>query len=331
MSAVSMAPDALRAPTLQAVMRALAAAFPDSRAAEPGASLEQMAQSADPPRLRSAQVIEGDFRARRIEGRPVVGLTAFLDGTQESKVVRYVHNIPIVVGTAAAVIRDRRGQRMFTWQHLVQRRLYAPKAYLAANDWERLVNTGFPICDSSDIGSDKSDAEHPIAIRDSIVKHVQHEREHLEGQLAVAWCERESGRLGVDGGIMEADAVVRSECAVGLVKSHRTMHALGSALSTVLGLREGERSSVFQVSYQRRQSVASWYLRLRDNGGRDPMWGLIRLEVADGLSGDALTQRADEVSRWILAEVAPVSLPDGRWHTMLYGVRDCEEFLRAIT
>jgi hypothetical protein len=31
-----------------------------------------------------------------------------------------------------------------------------------------------------------------------------------------------------------------------------------------------------------------------------------------------------------LAEVAPVSLPDGRWDKMVYGVRDCEEFLRAV-
>jgi hypothetical protein len=61
------------------------------------------------------------------------------------------------------------------------------------------------------------------------------------------------------------------------------------------------------------------------------MWGLVRVEMASGSKGADLTRRADEVSRWILAEVAPVSLPDGRWHTMLYGVRDCEEFLRAIT
>jgi hypothetical protein len=48
------------------------------------------------------------------------------------------------------------------------------------------------------------------------------------------------------------------------------------------------------------------------------------------MEGREATRRADEVSRWILAEVAPVSLPDGRWDKMVYGVRDCEEFLRAI-
>jgi hypothetical protein len=62
------------------------------------------------------------------------------------------------------------------------------------------------------------------------------------------------------------------------------------------------------------------------------MWGLIRVEVAPPAAGiDAdVGRRADVVSRWILAEIAPVSLPDGRWDKMVYGVRDCEEFLRAV-
>jgi hypothetical protein len=54
----------------------------------------------------------------------------------------------------------------------------------------------------------------------------------------------------------------------------------------------------------------------------------VRVEVAAGHAD--ITTRADEVSRWILAEGAPVALPDGRWDKMVYGVRDCEEFLRAI-
>jgi hypothetical protein len=332
MSAVSMAPDAQRAPTLQAVMRALAVAMPESRAAEHEASLEMSTPGAEPPKLRSAQVIEGhDFHARRVDGDPVVGLSAFLDGTQQSIVVRYTHNVPIVLATVAAVVRDRRNQRMFTWRHAVQKRLYAPKALLSKTEWTQLESIGLRVSDSSETESDEVPSEHPIAIRECVIKRVQHDRELLENELAAEWCQRESRRLGVDGGIIGSDAVARSECAVGLVKSHRTLYVSGAALSITLGLREGERSSVFQVSYERRPSVASWYLRIRDNRGHDPMWGLVRVEVAAGPTGDALTRRADEVSRWILAEVAPVSLPDGRWHTMVYGVRDCEEFLRAIT
>jgi hypothetical protein len=63
------------------------------------------------------------------------------------------------------------------------------------------------------------------------------------------------------------------------------------------------------------------------------MWGLVRVEIAQPkrIEASDVGVRADKVSRWILSEVAPLALPDARWDKMLYGVRDCEEFLRAIT
>jgi hypothetical protein len=61
--------------------------------------------------------------------------------------------------------------------------------------------------------------------------------------------------------------------------------------------------------------------------------GLVRVEVARTpeleASVGAITRRADEVSQWILAERAPLALPDARWDRMVYGIRDCEEYLRA--
>ena len=78
--------------------------------------------------------------------------------------------------------------------------------------------------------------------------------------------------------------------------------------------------------------MASFYLRLRDRAGYDPMWGLVRVEIAMPTASDVdrIGARADEVSRRILAEVSPLALPDARWDKMVYGVRDCEEFLRAV-
>ncbi|MGI8510566.1 MAG: hypothetical protein ACR2MQ_14715, partial [Gemmatimonadaceae bacterium] len=89
----------------------------------------------------------------------------------------------------------------------------------------------------------------------------------------------------------------------------------------------GERSSVFRVRSERRTEVVSWYLRLRDPRGHDAMFGLVRIEAA--LSDD-VAARANEISRWVLGEASPLSLPDNRWDRMAYGIRDCEEFLRAI-
>jgi hypothetical protein len=134
--------------------------------------------------------------------------------------------------------------------------------------------------------------------------------------------------LYIDGGISRSARVASSSSAVGVIKSHRTLYVEGDALRIVLALEKGERSSVFRVSPRSRSSVMSWYLRLRDAKGRDAMWGLVRVEIAEC---DRPAERADEISRWVLAETTPLSLPDGRWDKMAYGVRDCEEFLRAIS
>ena len=79
-----------------------------------------------------------------------------------------------------------------------------------------------------------------------------------------------------------------------------------------------------------RATVASWYLRLRE--APSPLWGLVRIEASMPTDSNrsALSVRADQISRWVLAEAAPLALPDGRWDTMAYGIRDCEQYLKAL-
>jgi hypothetical protein len=117
------------------------------------------------------------------------------------------------------------------------------------------------------------------------------------------------------------------------VKSHQTLYADGDALELVCSLGVRERTSVMRLTPSWGPPVASWYLRLRQRSGTGPLWGLVRVEVAltpDLEADGGLTRRADEVSRWILAERAPLALPDDRWDRMVYGIRDCEEYLRAV-
>jgi len=171
-------------------------------------------------------------------------------------------------------------------------------------------------------------SEHPVALYEKATRAVDRDREALEDQLAEEWCARGEATLFVDGGISRSARVSASSCAIGVIKSHRTLYVEGDALRIVMGLRRGERSSIFRVSPRSRHSVLSWYLRLREADGHDPMWGLVRVEAADC---ERPAERADEVSRWIIAETSPLALPDGRWDKMSYGIRDCEEFLRAIS
>ena len=315
------------------LQRRLALLLPESRAALAGNTLEIASPNYDAPRLISATVLEGTvLRRHQVSGPEGTQFRAFLDGTQRSRVASYIGTAPVVHGTVAAVVRERRARRMHTWgAPIIAARVYAPRAVIGETTWSRLADDlGDELVDTTDAISEVG--SHPFALRDAAVHRIQEHREQLEHRLAEQWCMDEEGSLFIDGGISGNDRVACSERTVGVVKSHRTLYAEGEALSTVLSLAENERSSVFRVTSPKRTTVASWYLRLRDPTGFDPMWGLVRAEVSMPATHELqrVGERADEVSRQILAEVSPLALPDARWDKMVYGVRDCEEFLRAV-
>jgi hypothetical protein len=317
-----------------AVQRLVADALPDALPlVRGGAPLDQIAVADEEFRTAAATLLESPFRGRRVLGEPEARFTAFLDGTQKIQVLGYPDGVPLVLGTIAAVIRERRNRRLVTRAHRLERRVYAPRPALGTAIWARLGER----CDLRDTAEDAHGGvlpSHPVALTKLAVGCIQRDREVLEGALAQSWCAAsDAGPLFIDGGIGGNGRVARASCAVGIVKSHRTLHAEGDDLRIVLALPRGHRSSVFRVAPATREAVASWYLRLREPAGRDPMFGLVRVEVADlrAASQEEIAARAERVSRWVLAETAPLSLPDGRWDTMVYGVRDCEEFLRAIS
>src|SRR5687767_2623818 len=324
----------------RAALRSLMERLPGISAVEGGGSLEPLSPS-DPPLLRSAQIVEGNsLRAIKVPNLSRDASSefgAFLDGAQKVQTIGHHLGTPIVFGTVSAAVRVRVNRRMITWGHQpprVERRIYLPLRYLpvladlrgsasgaARSEWQ-IVDT------STADKNGEYPSQHPAVLLERAIRAVDQERERLEDQLAEAWCARAEAPLYVDGGISRSPQVASSSCAVGVIKSHRTLYAEGDALRIVLGLEQGERSSVFRVAPRSRSSVMSWYLRLRDANRQDAMWGLVRIEVAEC---DRPAERADEISRWVMAETTPLSLPDGRWDKMVYGVRDCEEFLRAIS
>jgi hypothetical protein len=113
---------------------------------------------------------------------------------------------------------------------------------------------------------------------------------------------------------------------LGVSKSHAALPFEGEELVTYLQLPPGHRSSVFQPASRQRAPVYAWGLRLWPWEGKDLLFGLVRIEAAPGA---ATLERADELSRWLLAERAPVSAPDARWDRLLYGIRGVEDYLRA--
>ncbi|MDF1504566.1 hypothetical protein [Roseisolibacter sp. H3M3-2] len=334
---MSLPHPATPARDFRGVQRRLGGALRDGLSADGGAPLElRQSLPADPPRLAQAALLEGHaMRAVRVEGEPASGFAAFVDGVQRTRVLGHDQGLPVVHGTVAAVVRVRHNRRFSTWTRgfVVDARVYAPCAWLAPETCAALRDADPRLVDTTrPDAAGELPAPHPLALLDRALSMVKEDREVVEKHVAETWCRVEGEPLFVDGGIQESELVATAPCVAGVVKSHRTLYAEGEGLRTVLGLRRAQRSTVFRVQGSRRTPVASWYLRLRDPAGHDPMWGLVRVEAAllDGESREALTARADRLSRWILAEVSPVALPDARWDRMAYGIYDCERFLRAV-
>lgn len=307
---------------------------------ELGPSLETIATPPEPPRVVSSDVIESTtVRAHRIVDRPTPGFDAFLDGAQESRVVHYADGVPIVFGRVAAVVRQRVQRRLVTWKRpLCRSRLYVPRELVPPTLWMWIVDRGFEVVDTTDAASGgngdwASGHPHPFVIEQRALDAVKRDRERAERQLAEEWCVSRPETVFIDGSIATSERVASAPNAIGVIKSHRTLYVSGPAMRVVQSLPVNHRSSVLRVDAYHRTSVASWYVRVRDAIGQDPMWGLLRVETAMpdvSASPQAIADRANLISRWILAEMMPLSLPDSRWDKMVYGIRDCEEFLRTL-
>jgi hypothetical protein len=257
----------------------------------------------------------------------------FLNGLQQSRVWGYLAGIPVVCGKANAVVRVRRDRRLVTWGErpmpsvalYMPRQLVPPDLWTGMSEHVDLVDTG---SEADGFPPLTEEVSHPQALIERAVDGVRAVRERREQTLAETWCATERSPLYIDGGIGRNATLAQSTVAIGVVKRHGTLYVTSGELAVVARLAPGERTTAFRLAPANRRPVLSWYLRMREAGGHDPFWGLVRVEIAGEHEG-AVTARADEVSRWVLAETAPVALPDARWHAMTYGIRNCEEFLRA--
>jgi hypothetical protein len=314
-------------------LRAIQSLLPDAEIVQSDAPADDGYGGAynDAPHIATAECVEGrTVRAHRVSGEPQVRFAGFLDGIQRAQILCHRNGVPIVYGTVAAVVRVRVNRRFVTWGHrtpVVSRRLYMPMALLGCDVCSEVG--GFEIVDTSyDQRTGELVSRHPAALHAVALERVGKDRDDAERRLAELWCAEDFPQpLFIDGGTSGSARVAKSSCAVGVVKSHRILFADGDALDVVMALKRGERSSVMVLPSKGRNPVMSWYLRLRDPRCHDAMFGLVRIEAA---TSDDVAARADEVSRWVLAEASPLSLPDSRWDRMSYGIRDCEQFLRAI-
>lgn len=275
---------------------------------------------ADHAVIAPARLIEtGPFTSRAV-GTPChwPGPVAFLDGTQHVEVIGYAGAAPIVRADLAAAVRERTGREARTVQ--------SARRVIVIGRPEALAVAGPALDDVETVALDALESTHPIRDLEAARAAADAARGEIERRVGTAYRAGSSHWLVVDGSLAVSPAWAADPKMLGVSKSHAALPFEGAELVTYLQLPAGHRSPVFQPASRQRAPLYAWGLRLWPWEGKDLLYGLVRIEAAP--TPDTLA-RADEMSRWLLAERAPVSAPDARWDRLLYGVRGVEDFLRA--
>jgi hypothetical protein len=272
--------------------------------------------------IRLAPIVEGEALRTRPVGRPEIwpDPLAYLDGVQHSEIVGYSGATPILVAEIAAAVRERDERRLHT--ALEERRQLAlgrPAALAAAGEsLEALEPIALP----------DEDPAHPIQDLVNAGLALDQARGALEIALGDRYRKRSNRWLVVDGSLAESPRWAADARMVAISKNHSILPFDGSDLETYLRIPAGHRSSLYAPATRSLAPVHAWGLRLWPWEGKDLFHGLVRIEVAPE---NGSTERADAISRWILAERAPVSTPDRRWDRLLYGIHSVEQYLRSRT
>jgi hypothetical protein len=249
---------------------------------------------------------------------PWPGTLAFLDGVQRSVLLAYAGSAPVVFGEVAAAVRERQERRLVT---VVEERILLvigrPAALAAAGELPAAVRS---------VSLPDDEPSHPVRDLANAARALDRARGALELAMGERYRRRAGGWLVVDGALTESPIWAADPRMVGVSKSHATLPFDGLDLERYLRLPEGHRSSVYTPETRSLTPVREWALRLWPWEGKDVFHGLVRVAVAPA-NGDPDT--ADALSRWLLAERAPLSTPDQRWDRLLYGIHSVEAYLRA--
>ena len=280
-------------------------------------------------------------------------LCYFLDGVQSSREIGRIEMSPVVVATVAAAIVnrcDRRFSRMpLESPPVVVQAVILPRSNGDASVeafWELLLAAGFSGLEPEEVPStphlvldsgeyiDEQDPSDYVGMRERARGRIRSLRERLEGGMLGMWelddrVLDSDDWIAVDGQLQDLPGSNRR--AVGLIKSVARPEFVGRDVSMLLDLEPGMRTTSFVPDWQLRRSPGdhrtSWYLRMwPPQRGADALGSLMRVEAARDTEPD----QVDEISRWILAERAPLAKPDPRWPAMIYPIRYVEKILKPL-
>jgi hypothetical protein len=181
----------------------------------------------------------------------------------------------------------------------------------------------------------EEDSSDYVGMRERSRVRVRALRERLEGGMLRQW-EGDDRTLGdpdawiaVDGQLKDIRESNRR--AIGLIKSVARPEFVGKDVGMLLDLEPGMRTTSFVPDWQLRRDPGerrtSWYLRMwPPQRGADALGSLMRVEAPR----DTEPETVDEISRWILAERAPLAKPDPRWSAMIYPIHYVEKILKPL-
>ena len=289
-------------------------------------------------------------------GRPqgVSKLCYFLDGVQSTHEVGRIGAVPIIATTVAAAIAnrcDRRFSRMpFDVPPTVLQAIILPLGVDEGVDGfhELLVREGLRelyedspisegelVVDSTEYATSMADAADYVTLQAMGYGRARSLRERLESEMLRQWegddrtLEDAEGWIAVDGQLRDIREANRR--AVGLIKTVARPEFRGEDMRILLDLEAGMRTTSFTPGWQRGLSPVeqrtSWYLRMWPRQrGADALGSLMRIEAPRGVEAEEV----DEISRWLLAERAPLAKPDPRWPAMIYPIHYVERVLKPL-
>jgi hypothetical protein len=243
---------------------------------------------------------------------------AYLGGVQRSELVGYLGSCPILIGEISAAVRERRNRRLRTVLEERIRLALARPAVLAA--------AGEALGQVEQVALPDEEPPHPIRDLLNAARALDRARGALEIRLGDRYRARSPSWLVVDGALTESPRWATDARMVAISKSHSILPFNGRELEQYLRLPAEHRSSIYAPATRSLAPVRAWGLRLWPWEGQDLLHGLIRVEVAPE---NGVPEVADLISRWILADRAPISAPDRRWDRLLYGIHSVEEYLKS--
>src|SRR5215210_4064495 len=299
--------------------------------------------------------LESPVGSRDLGGHEGISrLCYFLDGVQSSREIGRIGMSPVIVSTVAATIVNRCGRRFSRMPlespPVVVQAVILPRSAGHAGVeafWDLLLAAGFSELDPEEVPSSphlildsaeymaETDPSDYVGMRETSRVRVRALRERLEGGMLRQWegddrtLQDPDAWIAVDGQLKDIRESNRR--AIGLIKSVARPEFVGKDVGMLLDLEPGMRTTSFVPDWQLRRDPSerrtSWYLRMwPPQRGADALGSLMRVEAPR----DTEPEMVDEISRWVMAERAPLSKPDPRWPAMIYPIHYVEKILKPL-